>query len=143
MCRQLVWDSWEEGEGEGIQHKVKLCSEKLDQWGREVTGKFSCRIKSCKLELRKLRRKKDVDSIEKYKETKKKLFLILEQKEIFWRQRSKQLWLHSGDRNSKFFHAAASARRRSNQIQKLKNGEGEWVEWGEGLEEHITEHFSH
>lgn len=55
MCKQLVLENWEEGSGENIQHKVKLCSEKLDQWGREVTGKFSSRIKSCKMELKRLR----------------------------------------------------------------------------------------
>lgn len=107
-----------------------------------MTGKFSSNIRSCKLKLRNLRRKRDVESIAKYKDAKWRLSLILEQKEIFWRQRSKQLWLHSGDKNSKYFLASPSARRRSNQIHKLKNGEGEWVDWDEGLTEHITEHFS-
>ncbi|KAL8116353.1 hypothetical protein AgCh_022742 [Apium graveolens] len=143
MCRQLVMESWEEGKGENIQEKVKICSQQLDQWGKEITSKFSSRIKSCKLELKKLRKRKDSVSVERYKEIKGKLFVILEQKEIFWRQRSKQLWLHSGDKNTRFFHAAASDRRRSNKIQKLKNGEGEWIEWGDGLEEHITAHFNH
>ncbi|KAF4389388.1 hypothetical protein G4B88_006447 [Cannabis sativa] len=53
--------------------------------------------------------------------------------EIFWKQRSKQLWLREGDRNSKYFHAKATSRRRSNVIHKLQNSDGEWVGWEDGL----------
>ncbi|KAF4394090.1 hypothetical protein G4B88_026059 [Cannabis sativa] len=47
--------------------------------------------------------------------------------------RSKQLWLREGDRNSKYFHAKATSRRRSNVIHKLQNSAGEWVGWEDGL----------
>lgn len=64
-------------------------------------------------------------------------------KEIFWRQRAKQMWLHSGDKNTKYFHATATTRRRTNQVVQLKNSEGRWIEWEEGLAEHIIEQFVH
>lgn len=60
---------------------------------------------------------------------------------MFWRQRSKQLWLQAGDKNTRFFHDAASERRRSNSIQKLQNTDGEWVEWDSGLGELIANYF--
>lgn len=93
----------------------------MQVWGKEVTGRFSSRIKECKSQLKQLRSSRDVQSAMRYKEANKKLFLILDQREIFWRQRSKQLWLQSGDKNTKYFHTAASARRQSNHIHKLKN----------------------
>lgn len=62
------------------------------------------------------------------------LFLILDQKEIFWRQRSKQLWLSAGDKNMKYFHAACNKRRRTNRIVKLKDDDGEWFDWQSGLQ---------
>ncbi|KAK4855182.1 hypothetical protein QYF36_004801 [Acer negundo] len=42
---------------------------------------------------------------------------LLSKEEIYWRQRSKADWLFAGDRNSKFFNACASARKRKNNNQ--------------------------
>lgn len=72
---------------------------------------------------------------------KQQLHLILDQKEIFWRQRSKQLWLQSGDKNTKYFHSSCSSRRRANRIQKLKDESGDWIDWHTGLESHITNYY--
>lgn len=89
MCEQIVKDVWKGVFTGDLQLKVKYCSERLSYWGNELTSNFSSRIKSCKAELKVLRKKRDNISVDQYKEVKKKLFLILEQKEIFWRQRSK------------------------------------------------------
>lgn len=124
FCAQIVKDNWEVGGTQSIIQKVRHCSESLEVWGREITGCFSKRIKECKSMLKQLRGARDGQSIEKYKEMKQKLFMILDQKEIFWRQRSKQLWLQSGDKNTKYFHASCSNRRRTNHIQKLKDDAG-------------------
>uniref|UniRef100_A0A803Q0P4 Reverse transcriptase domain-containing protein n=1 Tax=Cannabis sativa TaxID=3483 RepID=A0A803Q0P4_CANSA len=66
---------------------------------------------------------------------------ILTQREVFWRQRSKQLWLQVGDNNSKFFHASASARRRSNLITKLQDSNGVWTSWDDGLDRVMVDYF--
>lgn len=143
MCKQLVEESWGPESSEDIQIKIKTCGEKLQQWGKEITSRFGDRIKNCKKEMKRLRKCRDALSVKEFNDAKADLFRILEQREIFWRQRAKQLWLHSGDKNSRYFHAAATARRRNNQIDRLKNGEGCWVDWDEGLAEHITEFYSH
>uniref|UniRef100_A0A803NLK0 RNase H type-1 domain-containing protein n=1 Tax=Cannabis sativa TaxID=3483 RepID=A0A803NLK0_CANSA len=54
-------------------------------------------------------------------------------REVFWRQRSKKLWLQDVDNNSKFFHALAYAQRRNNLISKLKDSAGRWVDWNSSL----------
>lgn len=46
---------------------------------------------------------------------------LIAQENTYWHQRSKISWLKDGDRNSKYFHAVASQRRRSNEIQKLQD----------------------
>jgi hypothetical protein len=48
---------------------------------------------------------------------------ILDNKELFWRQRSRENWLLQGDGNSAFFHRASNGCRRKRTIFSLKNGD--------------------
>lgn len=61
---------------------------------------------------------------------------------MFWRQRSKQLWLNVGDKNSRYFHKAASHRRRTNFIHRLQNEDGQWVDWESGLAGLMERYFN-
>ncbi|KAL8119408.1 hypothetical protein AgCh_016796 [Apium graveolens] len=141
VCFQIIKDCWEEEGNRNVNQKVRRCADSLEVWGREITGCFGKRIKECKIKLKDLRQKRDPQSITEYESTKKKLHLILDQKEIFWRQRSKQLWLQAGDKNTKYFHASCSKRKRNNHIQRLKSEEGEWTDWNGGLAEMIRNYF--
>ncbi|KAK3221989.1 hypothetical protein Dsin_009014 [Dipteronia sinensis] len=53
---------------------------------------------------------------------------LLEHDEDFWRQRSREFWLKSGDRNTKYFHSRASSRRNRNRIRGLIDNDGNWVD---------------
>lgn len=88
-----------------------------------------------------LRSKRDTQSLSDYENTKQLLFRILDQKEIFWRQRSKQLWLKAGEKNTIYFHEACNKRRRHNYIQKLRNEQGDWCSWQTGLQDVIKEYY--
>lgn len=65
----------------------------------------------------------------------------LEREEILWKQRSRVMCLKEGDKNSKFFHARASYRRRQKNITTLQNNDGVWLE-GALLGEHIENYFA-
>lgn len=62
--------------------------------------------------------------------------------EILWRQKSRELWLTAGDRNSKFFHAAAVTNQRKIFIATLKNNNGNWLESGERIEDFFIDEFT-
>lgn len=84
LCMQIVKDNCEYNKHANILHKVQQCGEKLEIWGRELTGCFSKRIIECKTKMKQCRNGRDEQLILKYKEAKDQLHLILDQKEIFW-----------------------------------------------------------
>ncbi|OAY81359.1 hypothetical protein ACMD2_23820, partial [Ananas comosus] len=60
-------------------------------------------------------------------ELKAQLLLILEEEEILWKTRAKQRWLKEGDGNTKFFHAVANGRKRSNTIVAIEDDTGQQI----------------
>lgn len=64
------------------------------------------------------------------------------QQEDFWKQRAKQHWLQSGDCNTKYFHAYASARRKKNSINQLQDENGIIRNWSNGLDEMIGSYYN-
>ncbi|XP_060962217.1 uncharacterized protein LOC115711062 [Cannabis sativa] len=121
MCLQVVRDSWETSNGDSITVKIKRCGEN---------------------NIKRLKRLRDEDSAAELKNAEKSLTEILTQQEVFWKQRSKQLWLREGDSNSKFFHAKATSRKKNNAITRLQNSSGTWVDWSSGLHDVIHMYFS-
>lgn len=61
--------------------------------------------------------------------------------ELFWRQRCKNQWAQEGDRNTRFFHAKATKRKRNNLISGLQNSEGVWKERVVDIERIIQSYF--
>ena len=46
--------------------------------------------------------------------------------EVSWRQKSREVWLREGDRNTGFFHKMANSHRRRNCLSKIKV-DGVWL----------------
>lgn len=67
---------------------------------------------------------------------------ILDQEEIFWKQRSRVNWLKHGDRNTKFSHATAFTQRKTNMIEGLVNSNDEWCSETQGMADITSECFS-
>ncbi|KAK2662941.1 hypothetical protein Ddye_001515 [Dipteronia dyeriana] len=66
----------------------------------------------------------------------------MEKEEIYWHQRSRENWLKSGDKNSRYFHSQASYRKAQNYIIGLYNEHGDWVDSKEGFFGVIQDYFS-
>ena len=63
------------------------------------------------------------------------------EEEIYWRQKSRAIWLREGDRNTKYFHAKTKQRRARNRITRIKNSMGAWVETEDGIEQVAVQYF--
>lgn len=73
---------------------------------------------------------------------KKELDVVLEQEELMWFQRSREEWIKSGDRNTKFYHAATMSRKGKNKIEALKLPNGEWEVDSSRLKHMAVQYFS-
>lgn len=141
MCQQIVQDVWSSESNLSFYAKLKECSNILSVWGQQVTRSFKQRINQSKGIIRKLKRHLDTLSSVLLQVEKKKLKEIYVQQEIFWRQRSKQFWLHEGDQNSKYFHAARKNRRKANRICSLQDTISASAEGVSGLNEVMVKYF--
>jgi hypothetical protein len=61
--------------------------------------------------------------------------------DLLWKQKSRELWLKNGDRNTKFFHLSTSLKRRHNSIDAIKTEKGVWIIDAKLLREFISEKF--
>ncbi|KAL9444312.1 hypothetical protein AB3S75_017491 [Citrus x aurantiifolia] len=60
---------------------------------------------------------------------------------MYWKQRSRADWLKAGDKNTKFFHAKASSRKRKNKIEGVEDNAGIWLEEKTEVENRFCEYF--
>lgn len=61
---------------------------------------------------------------DKEKILKEELHVLLEQKDVKWRQKVKENWLKYKDWSTKYFHACANERKRDNQISTILDASG-------------------
>ena len=67
----------------------------------------------------------------------------LRRNEAFWIQKSRELWLKDGDKNSRFFHLSTVIRRKRNSTDAIKNDDGDWLINKKEIREHVVEKFEH
>lgn len=142
MCQEIVKETWFRHEGRSLQKKLCFCAEILSEWGKEITCSFKSRIKHHKTVMEETKGRRDSRSVQQYIDSSKQLTEAYSQQEVFWKQRSKQLWLREGNHNSKFFHSSTESRRKRNIITSLVNEEGHYVGWGNGHEETMKQYFN-
>lgn len=131
---------WQSFNSSSLLDKLAICSDQLSIWGLDFRKKHQVEIDLCKSKLRSFRGFRDARSREKFLEAKNRLFELMNQRELFWKQRAKEFWLKHGDQNTKFFHRKVTIQQQKNQINKLRDGE--WHGWESGLGDLISGCFS-
>ena len=118
-----------------LMEKIKAIKNLLKTWNKEVFGRVEENKKSA------LAKVVAWDAIESERplspEELGTRMIVLEDfkkwsllEETSWRQKSREIWLKKGDRNTGFFHRMANSHKRSNTIERIWIG-GEWLE-GDG-----------
>jgi hypothetical protein len=138
-CQGRVEQAWVESLEAGARDVVELQKkvlQELHDWDKNVLGQLEKRISKVKKELENCRRGPVTqENVSREHLLRYKMERLQEQLNVYWKQRSHTSWLTKGDRDTKFFHAAASERKRRNVIKKVEKrrwrGGGE--RWAEGL----------
>ncbi|XP_057416032.1 uncharacterized protein LOC130710699 [Lotus japonicus] len=139
-CKQLVHGAWFRPGADCVE-RIQVMKEVLAPFGREQ-GNLQKLIACKEIELKKLEGGPPTsECLKKKKEVLKEFDDLLKDEEVYWRQRSRALWLKEGDKNTKFFHKKASQRRKHNCIKKMKNEQGDWVFGEKAVAQVIQNHF--
>jgi hypothetical protein len=124
---EVVNCAWkgDDGLGDGlVTQKLAWCQRKLTAWSFRKFRKADKELDKKTKALEKLQQQEGADNWGEIKKLQGEIESILEQEDIKWKQRAKQNWYQSGDRNTPFFHAWADHRRKINIIKKIKAGDG-------------------
>lgn len=74
----MVGIGWEMATGLDIMSKICLCGVKLHEWGDGVSNEYKLKVHNCRLLLRKLRSRNDVQGIQRYNATRWEYLKLLE-----------------------------------------------------------------
>ena len=97
----------------GIAENLRTCATELSRWNSAVYGQILKKIQDKRNRLNALAlRERDGDLSLEINRLRGEINALLNDEEIYWEQRAKAHWLKEDDRNTKFFHAQASERRK-------------------------------
>jgi hypothetical protein len=126
---KLVADNWLRGSGQrglhGVVDALGQLQTKLTSWGAEEFGSLTRTVRKLRAKLERLRSMSlGRGPSDEERAIVKKLKNTLHQEEIWFRQRSRVMWLREGDRNTSYFHKQAAERKRINKIDSLVRADG-------------------
>ena len=131
-CFGIIDEAWkEEVAGSDL---LKLCTKQLNtqmalkKWNKEVFGHCQRRIDVLLTKIQEIQKEDGTEeNCRKEAHLQAELNEWLLRNEILWKQKSREVWLKEGDKNSKFFHLSTIIRRRRNSIDAIRNDSGEWI----------------
>jgi len=147
MCQTIIDENWLFGNQqcpiERLMAATDRCASSLRDWDNDVIGDIPRKVKDIQdrlLFLEPLPRTDVVVAEEGRLES--ELGKLVEDEEVLARSKSRALWLQAGDRNTKFFHARTTSRRKKNEIKGLENKDGVWCTEKAELTRIISDFYS-
>ncbi|VFQ92152.1 unnamed protein product [Cuscuta campestris] len=124
----VITAAWNSSGHLPFPERLKVCGSQLVRWGGDKFNKFGRRILETRRRVDKWRGSRDPIGLKNFNDADADLARLLDQEDVYWRQRAKQHWLRTADANTRFFHQYASHRKKKNRIMRLKDEHGQWKE---------------
>jgi len=138
----FVHQCWNSYFNETITGKLNHCAEDLHHWDNEHGKKTRKEIEKVRKKLEVARTQLIAANLQYFTSLNRKLDTLLVKDDLYWKQRAKTFWYREGDLNTRFFHAAASARRKTNKIEHLQDVNGTVCRSEEGLKTIGKDYFA-
>ena len=108
-CRQVIEGAWRQRVEGGnpmfcLFQRIRNTRLALIKWEKRAFGNTKVSLQQKQRLLEELTCRNDPALLERIREMKAEINNMLHQEELAWRQRSRAIWLHADDKNTKFFH---------------------------------------
>jgi len=123
-----------------VEERINRCRRNIITWTREKYQNSRKLIEENKQKLEEAMTSQE-PNLQLISNINNTLLLAYKAEEAFWKQRSRQLWLALGDKNSGYFHAITRGRTVMNKFSVIEDSEGIPSFEEEGILKVITEYF--
>ncbi|KAK9178687.1 hypothetical protein WN943_027880 [Citrus x changshan-huyou] len=145
-CKEIVKHEWKDTSCWSKGNPVDLFKKKSNEaladlklWSNNEFKGRQKKLKRLKDKLKMIREDSSHhESGDEIRKMERQIDNILLDEEIYWKQISRADWLREGDKNTKFFHSKASARKRKNIIVGLEDEQGIWNEKPEDVQNEMN-----
>ncbi|KAF7824023.1 reverse transcriptase [Senna tora] len=150
-CKKVFSDAWNINELGSLAYlfvsKCRNVMITLKKWNREVFGHVQSKISALQQQIIALQQQvgeyvQDVTVSATEASLRNELEDLLDKEELLWAQKSHQMCLVQGDRNTKYFLTLVKKRRVNNRILRIKLDSGEWSQSYSEMESAVVDYFS-
>ncbi|XP_060200473.1 uncharacterized protein LOC132628728 [Lycium barbarum] len=125
--------------------KLKKLKKVLSQWSKATYGDFFQNITNLEEVIKTHEALFEANpsnaNREKLQKVQAEMTKALHIEEEYWKQKSGMTWFQEGDKNSKFFHAHVSGRRKRLQLKRIQNSQGQWLETEQEIAEEAVRFY--
>lgn len=120
--------------------KIDKCRTAIIKWSRKQREENLAHLETIRKTIEEQNSSAQPDA-ELLQEMKRQLSETLQAEENYWKQRSRQLWLHLGDKNTGYFHASTKKRKAINKFAMIEDEEGTILYKEEDIAATIEKYF--
>ncbi|KAH7848623.1 hypothetical protein Vadar_005240 [Vaccinium darrowii] len=125
----------------GVFQKVRNCRKELRIWSKQKGFNARKKITDLQQKLESIGSDQRSGEVGEVRALEKELSTAWDQEEKYWRQKARVNWMVQGDRNTSFFHAKVSQRRKRNAISGVQNSNGVWCDNPDDVANEFVKYF--